>query len=174
MKITSTPPRIYVACLAAYNAGILHGEWINATQEPDQIWSGIRNILQSSPIANAEEYAIHDYEGFEGIGLSEYSGMEEAHQLACFVEEHGKLGTEVLDYYGGDLDTTVELLTHGYAGEYSSLAEFAESFINETVNIPNEIAYYIDYSRIGRDMELGGGILTVGTAYDEVHVFFES
>ncbi|WP_447531297.1 antirestriction protein ArdA, partial [Legionella pneumophila] len=25
-------PQIYVACLAAYNNGIVHGEWIDATQ----------------------------------------------------------------------------------------------------------------------------------------------
>jgi hypothetical protein len=27
----STETRIYVACLAAYNAGYLHGEWIDVT-----------------------------------------------------------------------------------------------------------------------------------------------
>ena len=30
-------PRIYVACLAAYNAGYLHGAWIDANQTADQI-----------------------------------------------------------------------------------------------------------------------------------------
>ena len=29
-------PRIYVACLAAYNNGCLHGRWIDATT-PDEI-----------------------------------------------------------------------------------------------------------------------------------------
>lgn len=169
-----TTPHIYVACLAAYNAGILHGAWIDATQETNQIWSEVENMLQSSPIANAEEYAIHDYEGFEGIRLSEYSGMEETHQLACFVEEHGKLGAAVLDYYVSDLDTTVESLTHCYAGVYSSLTEFAETFTNDMVNIPNEIIYYVDYLRMGQDMEIEGVIFTVETAFDEVHVFFES
>jgi antirestriction protein len=28
----TTEPRIYVACLAAYNNGNLHGAWIDATQ----------------------------------------------------------------------------------------------------------------------------------------------
>jgi len=27
-------PRIYVACLASYNSGFVHGAWINAAQEP--------------------------------------------------------------------------------------------------------------------------------------------
>ena len=30
-------PRIYVACLAAYNAGILHGKWIDAAQDADSL-----------------------------------------------------------------------------------------------------------------------------------------
>ena len=31
---TKFEPRIYVACLAAYNNGHLHGAWIDAAQEP--------------------------------------------------------------------------------------------------------------------------------------------
>ena len=45
--------RIYVACLAAYNNGILHGCWIDAEQEPDEIRSGINEMLKASPIAGA-------------------------------------------------------------------------------------------------------------------------
>ena len=29
----TTNPEIYVACLASYNSGILHGEWIEVTDE---------------------------------------------------------------------------------------------------------------------------------------------
>lgn len=29
-------PRIYAACLAAYNSGRLHGRWIDATQDPEE------------------------------------------------------------------------------------------------------------------------------------------
>ena len=39
-------PRIYVACLASYNAGILHGEWIDAT-DADVIREAIANMLSS-------------------------------------------------------------------------------------------------------------------------------
>ena len=34
-------PRIYVSCLAAYNSGYLHGMWIDATQDPDDIYDDI-------------------------------------------------------------------------------------------------------------------------------------
>jgi len=57
-------PRIYVACLAAYNAGRLHGRWIDAAQDAADIQAEVRKMLAASPQADAEEWAIHDYEGF--------------------------------------------------------------------------------------------------------------
>ena len=66
---TTDTPRIYVACLAAYNNGHLHGRWIDANQDPDAIQVEISAMLAASPIADAEEWAIHDYEGYEGARL---------------------------------------------------------------------------------------------------------
>lgn len=51
-------PRIYVACLAAYNSGCLHGRWIDATT-PEEIWEQVRAMLADSPEPDAEEWAIH-------------------------------------------------------------------------------------------------------------------
>ena len=51
-------PRIYVACLAAYNNGCLHGRWIDATT-PDEIMDEVRAMLAASPLPGAEEWAIH-------------------------------------------------------------------------------------------------------------------
>ncbi|WP_273241477.1 antirestriction protein ArdA [Hyphomonas atlantica corrig.] len=51
-------PRIYVACLAAYNNGRLHGAWIDAT-EPDEMMQGVRAMLAASPEPGAEEWSIH-------------------------------------------------------------------------------------------------------------------
>ena len=65
MTVTHTSIRIYVACLAAYNNGILHGSWIDATESPDAMMDAIQKMLGCSPIPNAEEWAIHDYEGFD-------------------------------------------------------------------------------------------------------------
>lgn len=43
--------RIYVACLAAYNKGILHGAWIEANQDADQIRDEIAAMLARSSTA---------------------------------------------------------------------------------------------------------------------------
>ncbi len=77
--------QIYVACLAAYNNGYLHGAWIDATQDVDDIQDHINKMLESSPVEDPEEYAIHDFEGFGSYRLSEYEGIESAHEGACFI-----------------------------------------------------------------------------------------
>jgi len=69
-------PSIYVACLASYNNGILYGQWIRVDQELSMIQDEIQRLLAESPIEEAEEYALHDYEGFGSINLSEYEDLE--------------------------------------------------------------------------------------------------
>ncbi|GAA6614928.1 antirestriction protein ArdA [Scytonema sp. NUACC26] len=44
-------PQIYIACLASYNAGYLHGEWVDANQDVDAIREEISKILATSLIA---------------------------------------------------------------------------------------------------------------------------
>ena len=79
------PPRIYVACLAAYNNGILHGAWIEAV-DAWSMWEATRDMLAKSPIPDAEEWAIHDYEGFASIRISEYASFERVAELAGFIK----------------------------------------------------------------------------------------
>ena len=47
-----TRPRIYVACLAAYNNGCLHGRWIDATT-PDEVMAEVCAMLAASPLPDA-------------------------------------------------------------------------------------------------------------------------
>ena len=93
----ANPIRIYVACLAAYNNGHLHGRWIDASQGESHIWEQTRAMLAASPEDGAEEWAIHDYEGFEGAPLSEYASFETVAALADFIEERGTLGGKLLE-----------------------------------------------------------------------------
>ncbi len=163
--------RIYVACLAAYNNGYLHGQWIDAALGEETIWEGIREVLKTSPIPDAEEWAIHDHEGFEGLNISEYEGIQSVCAKAAFIEEYGRLGTELASHFGGDLDEAKTALSDRYAGQYSSLAEFAEELTEQTTQIPDSVQYYIDYERMGRDLEISD-VLVIRLGYDELHVFW--
>lgn len=46
--------RIYVACLASYNSGVLHGEWIDANQSADEIHSEVQSMLRESKFPNVQ------------------------------------------------------------------------------------------------------------------------
>ena len=164
--------RIYVADLAAYNNGRLHGVWIDATEEMEDIWAQVNQMLKNSPEGFAEEYAIHDYEGFGGYRVSEYEGLESAHNVAVFIEEHGEMAGELLNNFGGDLEDAKKAIEENYSGCYKSLAEYAEELTEQTAEVPENLAFYIDYERMGRDMELGGDFYTIETGFEEVHVFW--
>lgn len=164
--------RIYVADLAAYNNGKLHGVWIDATDDVDDIQDQINKMLAESPEECAEEYAIHDYEGFEGYPLGEYEGIQTAHDIACFIEEYPGIAGELLSHFGGDIDEARQAKEDNYCGCYRSVADYAEELTEETTEIPQSLAYYIDYEKMARDMELGGDIFTIETGYDEVHIFW--
>lgn len=168
---TTEQPRIYVACLAAYNNGYLHGAWIDAAQEPWAIYDAVRAMLSASPIADAEEWAIHDYEGFGSVRIEEYTGFERVSEIASFLAEHGEIGAALLDYYSGDLDEAREALEDRHLGAHASLADYMQDTTEETTAIPHALRYYIDWQAMARDAELNGDLFTIQTAHDAVHVF---
>lgn len=44
--------RFYAACLASYNSGILHGRWIEASSDIDEMQEAVTAMLRSSPCPN--------------------------------------------------------------------------------------------------------------------------
>jgi antirestriction protein len=164
-------PKIYVACLASYNSGILHGRWIDVT-DPDDIRDKVAAMLTASPEPGAEEWAIHDYDGFEGAEISEYATFESVCDLADFIEEHGALGGKLVAHFSGDVNEA-RAAFEDYAGEYKSLEDFSYEFIEQTgVKIPESLEHYIDYAAMGRDIELNGDVFTIETGFEEVHIFW--
>jgi antirestriction protein len=168
-------PRIYVACLAAYNSGVHHGVWIDAAQSPEEIHEEIAAMLAESPEPHAEEWAIHDYEGFGELRLGEYESIENIARLAQLIEEHGEIFAAVVSNFGGvpDLDAAERAMTEDYQGHYDDLADWAYQFADDTQgkDTLGPYANYIDWERVGRDAELGGDIFTI--EHDgRVHVFW--
>lgn len=162
--------RIYVACLAAYNNGRLHGAWVDAAQDVDAIQGEVAAMLAASPIAGAEEWAIHDHEGFEGAPISEYEGLERVADMAAFIAEHGALGGKLIEYFGGDLDEARTAIEERYFGEYERLADYAQESTQNAHDIPEALAPYIDYEAMGRDWEIND-LLVIETGFEQVHIF---
>ncbi|MBB4101757.1 antirestriction protein ArdA [Allorhizobium borbori] len=170
-NVSDSNPRTYVACLAAYNNGYLHGAWIDADQDADQIRDEIAAMLARSPVEDAEEYAIHDYEGFEGLSISEYTGIDTVARMAALIAEHGALGAGLLEHFSGDMDQAESTLEDCYHGQFASLADYMEELTTESITIPEALRYYVDWEGMARDAEMGGDLFTIETAHGEVHVF---
>jgi antirestriction protein len=169
-----TTPRIYVACLAAYNNGELHGRWIDVPSDKDELLGAIQAMLATSPEPSAEEWAIHDHEGFYDVRIKEYHDLDEVVALAELIDEHGELGAKV--YADSvDMDEAKEKLADRYQGAYNALEDWAEQFLDETGmfhGVSDTLKSYFDYQRYARDAELGGDIDSVETSDGMVHVFW--
>jgi antirestriction protein len=130
--MTRVMPRIYVACLAAYNAGRLHGEWIDADQDPYDIAEAVDAMLASSPEPGAEEWAIHDYEGFGPLRLSEWESFDRVSAIAHGVADHGTAFAAWLSYDCGRDPRDITAFEDAYRGEWDSLHDYAEDFAEST------------------------------------------
>lgn len=138
-------PSIYVADLAAFNNGILHGVWVDTTQDIEDIWQAVRDMLKATPLnEEAEEWAIHDYMNYGPVQISEHQGIKSAHELAVFIEEYGEFGAAVLENSHGDIEQATKALDDDYAGEHESLADFAEELTQGTTEVSQALVCYID------------------------------
>ena len=133
---------IDVASLADYNNGNLHGRWIDADQDPEDISAEIAEMLKTSKMPLAEEWAIHDHEGFGGFQLSEFESMETVSSLAKGIAEHGIAFAKWAQYIG---TTEMFEFEDHYLGSWGSISEYAEEMVPEG-SIPEWISPYVDYA----------------------------
>jgi len=151
-------PRVYVACLASYNNGTLHGAWIDAAQEPDQIMEDIGTILKSSPMPGAEEWAVHDTDGLPDLG--EWPDLAQLSQIAQGIEEHGEAYRAYLECFDADA-ASIEDFQGRYLGEHRDREDFAADWLEQTgglADVPEHLQAYIDFDAYGRDLVMGGAV----------------
>jgi antirestriction protein len=170
----STSPRIYVACLAAYNAGRLHGAWIDADQSADEIHAEVQAMLTASPQPGAEEWAIHDHEGFGPLTLSEWESFERISAIAAGIEQHGDAFAAWLSYDACRDPVDVTAFEEAYRGEWDSMRVYAEDWADSTGL--NDIAekagspyVVVDLDLLERDLDIE--MFSVRTDRSSIHVF---
>lgn len=155
-------PQVYVACLAAYNNGVLHGRWIDANQSASDIHAEIAAMLKESPERLAEEWAVHDYEGFGEIHLSEWPDIERVSELARLINDHGDALTvwyEAQDAQNFAVTDLAEKFQEQWSGEHDSERAFAEDFLESTGqldSIPEWARNYFDFESYARDLRVSG------------------
>lgn len=173
-------PAIYVASLADYNNGILHGAWIDAARDPEAIQADINAILASSREPNAEEWAIHDYEQFGRCRVNEYDSIERVSRIAKGIAEHGYAYSAWADVFEGEpASFDIDSFHEAYLGHYDSVTDYVEQmadefgYPDELDKLPEHLRDYvrIDYAALARDMHLSGDIATVDDPNGGVWIF---
>ena len=126
---TDVAPAIWVGSLADYNAGRLHGSWIDAHQRPEQLYTAIEQVLATSPEAAetglpSEEWGIFDYEGFGTYRLGEYEDIGRVALLASGIVEWGPAFAAWVD--DNREPERIELFQDAYLGHYVSLSAYGD------------------------------------------------
>jgi antirestriction protein len=188
---TNTEFRVYVACLSSYNNGILHGAWCDAV-DADSLNENIQAILKASPMHDAEEWAIHDYEGFGSLytklgenpkietlcKLGEaLQGLSNKHDLAY--DYTYELGADVLAEFISDfgldiedMDDVMQEFENRFQGVHDTFEEFAENLFDELYlhTVPDDVKNYIDYEKFARDLSYD--YTEISTGDGNVAVFY--
>lgn len=158
--------RVYIACLASYNSGIMHGEWVEVTGNVHALKEEIARILKASPEEDAEEWAVHGHEGFGSYKVTEWPDLAELCDHVAAYEESSH-DSDLIDGVIADRNCTareaIEIIDDNYQGEYDDLECWAEQFLADTgdINLPKHLQYYFDYAKYARDCELEGSIMTI-------------
>jgi len=163
-------PQVYIASLSDYNDGRLHGAWVNAAQEPDD-HEEVTRMLTGSTMPGAEEFAIHDYEGFGPLRLSEYESLETVALIARGIAEHGPAFAHWAALVGtNEPDVLAEFEDH-YEGHAESVEAYAEQLLDDmgfgnnfdlAGELPASLQPYVrfDVEGFARGLDLSGDIMT--------------
>jgi antirestriction protein len=146
-KAETITPRIYVACLSSYNAGILHGRWIDATLGEEYVADQVNEMLADSPQPDAEEWAIHDMEALEGIGENET--FERVCEIADAVVQSGCDSEAFLSWLAYEDREDLTEFQDTFVGEYEDAGEFAASHFE---GCGGQLEAYVNWDLVGRDL----------------------
>lgn len=173
-------PKVWIASLSDYNAGHLHGAWVNADQESDDIWTGINEVLRSSPTPGAEEWAVFDHEGFGPMRLSEHESVDRLSRLGLGVAEHGEAFAAFAGFLGSDEDELLSSFEETYLGQWESSEAYAQDYLDSCgidqlldEHVPDSLRPYVqvDVEMLARDMEFEGALLQMPDGQGGVYLF---
>lgn len=177
-------PRIYVASLTDYNHGVLHGAWIDADRDVEVIYDKTQAMLATSPTARrfgerAEEWAIHDHEGFGPLPIGEHDDLHLVARLARGMGDHGTAFGHWAGHVG-KADADLMEFEEYYLGEWKSVEDYAEHVLDDLgyiADIEKAVPEYlrpyvkIDTAGFARDLELSGDVWSAEADGGGVHLF---
>ena len=106
-----TTPRFYAACLASYNNGVLHGAWIDAGTDVDEMQDRVNDMLRASKFPNVTVDCPQCEGSGETEGVFAIGGKPEL--IVCLHCEGS-----------GEVPSAEEMAIHDYDGLPSTLGEY--------------------------------------------------
>lgn len=134
-------PKVWIGCLAAYNNGRLHGEWVTVPEDADELFAEIKRVLAASPEPGAEEWFFADNEDFHPWNIGEWPDVRKLVLAAKLIRERGEAVAIWLNNDDSplnecdDYDDLEERFNEAYAGEWDSEAAYARDFV-ENCGLP--------------------------------------
>lgn len=176
---TAITPRVWIGCLASYNAGRLIGEWVDAVDIDEMNECRDRVAAAAVEAAKAageypvyfgdpEEFFLADHEGF-GFNIGEYPNWEAVATIGALIESHGSDFVAFLQWRDNtgagdpleDADELEDAFGAVYCGEADSERDAAYQIVDELGFGDFEaghsfwdstLASYLDWDSIARDL----------------------
>lgn len=150
----------YIACLASYNNGTLHGAWVDLelVEDVDDIQECIAWVMATSSEPGAEEYAVHDWSGVpRSMQTTEWPNWAETLPLLKAVAEYGEAFEVWHDNAPGyNLDPAD--FRDAYVGSYDSGADFVrewyEEHYSEGLTAVDSLVFAIDWEAVWKRGEI--------------------
>jgi antirestriction protein len=162
---------LFITNLGKYNEGQLVGEWIDFPAEE----SDINALLERIGIDGVryEEYFVTDFESnfFEYPG--EYFDIYDFNEK-CEAVEASSLDSEIVKALIEDGYTIDQIINEEVEYIYyqaDSMADVAEQIADECGildKLPDNLRFYFDFEKYGRDIELEGHWISTDNGYIEI------
>lgn len=165
-RLQELHPRIWIGSLADYNNGTLHGNWVDAAVDDDELLDTAKAIVASSETTDAEEWAIFDHDEFGDWKPGEYEDLTIVARVARGIAEHGAAFACWAELHDAEPDM-LAAFEDNYFGTYDSPADWAREVLGDTeierrieTEFGEELNRYIhpDYDAWARDAWLSGDV----------------
>ena len=144
----------YIACLASYNNGCLHGAWVDleVASTVEEVQKCIDWVMATSPTPGAEEYAVYDWSGVpRSISGQEWPYWEEVLTLVGAIDEHGE-AFQLWHENAPGYNTDPSDFERDYVGSYESGADYARDYFEErhgaALEQLQEVTFAIDWEAV--------------------------
>jgi len=143
--------RVYVGCLASYNNGQHHGEWIDLEEYAlDDFYEKVDEILKNSPADNAEEWEIF---ATEGLPKNYCENIEEFYEVVEIKRDCDEnVFNAAMNLAKSNSIYVLKSYIDNFIGFYDSETDFAEEIFNDCEQCPDRLRPYIDFELYARDL----------------------